>query len=225
MKYRFSDYPKHEIKHVKKKESFINYSRFCGSEAFSYGKIWLAKSTETYSNNTLLVLSHTYSLGLNLFCFDKILAVTCVFQLRLYYSFGLLSAVSASAAHWPRFRCVRVQEQAREMQLKISIRNAQCYLGVSGSLWLLFVIGSKFKTALVFLPCSLDLNSLISLVTSPFRTMCSDTDGNVWIVQYSNPSVKILWTKCYFAVLCFPCFTFSLLKTAAVINGFFAAFF
>lgn len=41
------------------------------------------------------------SLDLNLFGFDKILAVTCVLQLRVYFSLlflGLLSAVSASAA-------------------------------------------------------------------------------------------------------------------------------
>lgn len=96
--------------------------------------------------------------------------------------------------------------------------NTKWYLRVSGSLWLLCVIGSKFQTASLFLPYLLDLNSVISLVTSPFRTTCSDPDINVWIVQYSNPPVRIPWRKILF------CYTFlslvflSVLKTAAVLN-------
>lgn len=68
----------------------------------------LDSKTEKEANQQRLgaTMQHWYvimdSLDLNLFGFDKILAVTCVLQLQLYFSLlflGLLSAVSASAAH------------------------------------------------------------------------------------------------------------------------------
>lgn len=158
-------------------------------------------------------ISHTY-LGLNLFCFDKILAVTCVLQLRLYYSFGLLSAVSASAAHWPRFRCVRVQEQAREMQLKITIRNAKCYLGVSGSLWLLFVIGSKFKTAFSF-PAMLagpeftDLSGDLSIQNNVFWHRWKCVNSPIFQPKCQDPVNEML-----FCCTLLPLFYFFLVKNS-----------
>lgn len=127
----------------------------------------------------------------------------CVAASALLFTRSSLSSLSISStlAKLHVCACTWTSQRNAVNFLNISIWNAKCYLRVSGSLWLLFIIGSKFETALVFLPYSLDLNSLSSLVTSPFRTTCPDTDGNVWIVQYSNPSVRVLWTKCYFAVL------------------------
>lgn len=110
--------------------------------------------------------------------------MTCVLQLWVYFSLlflGLLSAVSASAALAKlQAVCTRTsQRNSVNNVLKKPYLNTKWYLRVSGSLWLLCVIGSKFKTASVFLPYLLDLNSVISLVTSSFRTACSDPDVNV----------------------------------------------
>lgn len=198
MTFRFSDYPKCEIK-----KPPLNNSSFLW--------IWSYYLLRDWVRQRLGATIHYWYVSHRLLRFKSVL---------FWQDPGCDLRVAASALLFTRssLSSLSISSTLAKLQVcactRTSQRHAVNFLnGVSGTLWLLFIIGSKFKTALVLLPYSLDLNSLSSLVTSPFRTTCSDTDGNVWIVQYSNPSLSVLWTKCYFAV--------SLLETAALINGIF----
>lgn len=89
--------------------------------------------------------------------------------------------------------------------------NTKWYLGVSGSLWLLCVIGSKFKTASVFLPYLSgrefsDLSGDLSIQNSMFGTRCKCVNNPVSQPTCQDPVKDILFCCTFVSLVFFVCF-------------------